>query len=463
MKRLKITMIFFMLAGLLLTACNNSSPSSNESGSPSASSGATDKTAEGGKEQKDVTLVVWVGGMNSSEEIEADKEKKEKEGKKIEGQVAATYNLIAAFEKEHPGVKLKFENHGWGEELTQNVQRAVLGGTAPDVVVGESQVGDFTRLGAFKALNIDDMKDDIISGTFKAATKDGEVYGLPLKSGTFALQYNRDVLRKAGYDPDKDIPTTWDELLKMSEEITKKGNGEYYGFMIEPSPGTGSMFRFHPWLQQLGSDFGTSEGDVLFNTPEALKVYEFQRNLSLTSPPGAAAMTDEGQILSALHSGKVAFQIDGPWQIDWAKGDKCDCGYARMPVPEAGKTGNSIIGNPIYSVLRDSKNPDLAEAFVKFIASPEGQAIQMREMAILPVNKKAIDLVPDYFTRYPEMKAFYDELEQSVNLSPLPEFKKNSSQIIDIWTILKTLVFDPKQDIKKAADQSQKDAEDQLK
>lgn len=45
--------------------------------------------------------------------------------------------LKEQFEKEHPGVTVNIEYHGWDETLRQNLFNALLAGTAPDIVVGK--------------------------------------------------------------------------------------------------------------------------------------------------------------------------------------------------------------------------------------------------------------------------------------------------------------------------------------
>lgn len=450
---------------LVITACSsNKKTESGESPDPSASQTASQSASA---EDSNVSLTVWVGGLADDNQIAGAQESAKKEGKTLLETDTAAYIAVTIkeeFMKKYPNVtEIKFQNRGWTEELSSNLQRAVLAGVGPDVVAGESQVADFARLGAFREIDIDEMKDDIIEGTIRSAIVDGKVYGLALKTGTLALQYNRDVLRKYGYDPDKDIPKTWDELLKISQDITARGKGENYGFMVDAVPGLGSMFRFHPLLLQLGINYGTDQGEATFDSPAHIKAYEFARALSQTSPPGATAMTDENQALQVVHTGKAAFQFDGPWQIDWAKQNKCDCGYARLPLPEGGKTGNTIIGNAIYSVLRDTKHPVEAEAFVKFLGSPEGQAIQMKVSSILPTNRKALELVPDFFTRFPEMQVFFDEVDQAENLSPIPTYTKNNGKIHDEWTLLKDQILNPKTNIADAAKNAQKQAEELLK
>lgn len=413
-------------------------------------------------QQAETTLVVWVAGFPADEQIQAEVDRAREANGPVNNQTRVAIELREQFEAQHPGVTVVFQDRGWTTELTANLQRAVLGGVGPDVVAGESQVVELAQLGLFRAIDASDIKG-LIPGTLKGATHEGVLYGLPYITGTFGLQFNRDVLRQAGYDPEADIPETWDELLAMSQDITAKGNGEYYGFMVDAAPGLGSIFRFDPWLKQLGTGFGTEDGGVIFNSPEHLRVYEFVRELSLTSPPGAAAMTDEGQILSQIHSGRAAFQIDGPWQLDWAAGAGCDCGYAKLPLPDAGRTGNTIVGNAFFSVLSDSKNPELAEAFVRWTASAEGQAIWLQNDTRLPTNTDSLKLVPDFFERFPDLEAFFTELTESDNVAPLPNWRKNPSRILDTWTELKTAILDPRQDIQQAADRAQQQAEDHLR
>lgn len=43
---------------------------------------------------------------------------------------------------------VKLENHGWDEELRQNLVTALLAGTAPDVMVGENFFQQYAELGA---------------------------------------------------------------------------------------------------------------------------------------------------------------------------------------------------------------------------------------------------------------------------------------------------------------------------
>ena len=53
---------------------------------------------------------------------------------------------------------------------------------------------------------------------------DGKVYGLPIAASARAMYYNKDVLKKAGYDM---LPTTWADFKTAAEKIKATGGGVF--------------------------------------------------------------------------------------------------------------------------------------------------------------------------------------------------------------------------------------------
>ena len=76
-----------------------------------------------------------------------------------------------------------------------------------------------------------------IDPSFVAYGTDGKAYAVAYKTSIFMLFYNKDLLSKAGLDPEK-APATWSEWQQMSDQITAAGAGEYWGGGIPPSPTT---------------------------------------------------------------------------------------------------------------------------------------------------------------------------------------------------------------------------------
>ena len=118
----------------------------------------------------------------------------------------------------------------------------VDGGTAPDLIVGESFIQPDARIGAYLPLD-DALKeagiyDNLIPGVHQNAMADGKLYAISLQTGVFAFEENRKVVEKAGLDPDE-WPATWGELLDRAAAITKAGNEEYYGYTLQGPVGCG--------------------------------------------------------------------------------------------------------------------------------------------------------------------------------------------------------------------------------
>ncbi len=109
-------------------------------------------------------LVVW------SELFVVDKMRTDPDGAGRYGRY-----LKEQFEREHPGVTVKFEYHGWDEELFQNVLAALSTGTAPDVIVGENFFHHYAELGALRPLDdaLTDVKDNLFLGRTKPRSSMG--------------------------------------------------------------------------------------------------------------------------------------------------------------------------------------------------------------------------------------------------------------------------------------------------
>ena len=67
----------------------------------------------------------------------------------------------------------------------------------------------------------------------KAYSVDGKVYAMGVSTWTNAWVYNKDLLKKVGYDS---IPATWDEFLTMCGKLKAAGITPY----LEPKDGLGN-------------------------------------------------------------------------------------------------------------------------------------------------------------------------------------------------------------------------------
>lgn len=97
-----------------------------------------------------------------------------------------------------------------------------------------------------------------------SAYPSGNFYSLPFSKSTEILYVNHDILEEVGVE----VPTTLEELKTVSKAI--------YEATGKPGFGYDSLSNlFITWVQQYGSGYTNNDGEVLFNTPEAVEAVEF--------------------------------------------------------------------------------------------------------------------------------------------------------------------------------------------
>lgn len=424
---IRLTNIWYIMVVIMLAAC----ASSTETGSPPALPTASPQPAAEDPEGP-VELVVWAEYW-TQHNMRADP------------QGAGRYGLYLKeqFEAEHPGVTVRIEHHGWDESLRQNLFNALLVGSAPDIVVGESYFQFFAELGALEPLDeaLGEHKANLVHGTYKAAEYRGQVYGIPAFTGIFALERNCQVVEAAGLDC-AEPPTTWAELLDHAAQITAAGDGEYYGYTLQgahlESNSVGSVLRIAAYMAQNGAALcqGPDCSEPYFDNPAALPVLEFIREIYQYTPPNLAFEPDEGTIYRALFQGRSAYQLAGSWHPEWAEREQCaDCRYSPIPLPPDGQPANVVVGNVIYAVLSQSQHPDLATEWVTMLVRDDVQDLVFPTTGRLPTTVGALErLRPEV---HAATQTFIDELLQSDELNPLPQWDADP---LALWTIYNELL-----------------------
>ena len=343
------------------------------------------------------------------------------------------------FKEMYPSVTLKFENFGWDEALRQNLVTALLGNTAPDVIVGENFFQQYADLGAMAPLDyvIVDIKDNLIPGTYAAAVTQGGVYGINQFTGCFGFERNPNVIEAAGLDP-SESPKTWDDLLEQAEIITKAGNGDYYGYTLQGPVGfsVGGIFRVAVYLKQAGADL-CQEGCTYpwFDNPKAEDVLLFLRKINKFTPPGLTFNPDEGQVYTQLFLGLSAYQICGSWHVNWAKDSGLDNAmYSGVPIPATGNPASIVVGNVINGVLTASKHKKEAAALCKVFTEDDIQDLVNPILGRMPSTRSALERLQP--TAGDADKAFINEL-LNADLGVLPQWRKDPQKL---WTIYNTLL-----------------------
>lgn len=94
------------------------------------------------------------------------------------------------------------------------------------------------------------------------------------------------------------------------------------------------------------------------------------------------------EVGDAFEQGKAAMEANGSWLVPTHVAAGIDLGIAPLPKGPAGQaTSINPTGTVVYA---NTKSPDAAWEFVKYLASPEAQTKLMELRASLPANKEVL-------------------------------------------------------------------------
>ncbi|MCE7982783.1 MAG: sugar ABC transporter substrate-binding protein [Caldilinea sp. CFX5] len=292
---------------------------------------------------------------------------------------AALEQLVAEFNASHPNIQVEMTKLSWGDYV-QKMLSAVAAGTPPDVTGGDSGL-PFNFYAQGEALLLDDLyegwKND---GTFDGLTQwgqdkwffDGHYVGVTWQIDARAIYYRTDLFEAAGLA----LPTTHDELLAAAEALTDVA-AEKYGLCIPGKAGSYDTDQFYMTLVlQNGGGLADVEGNPTFETPEHLAALNFEQELLAKAAPEGTPGYTFAEISRLYMQGQCAMVFNGGWFIQQLKQQAPDI-YAVTDIldPLTGQGPNAvqrIVGfyNP-WMVFKQSKHPEEALEFLKFMASPD--------------------------------------------------------------------------------------------
>src|SRR5688572_29701233 len=196
----------------------------------------------------------------------------------VEGE-AENFNAALDPFRDATGIDVQYEGLT-DYELT--LQTRVDGNDAPDLaqiaqpgkMISYASEGQLVDISPW--FNVDKLTEEQVGGFVDLTTFDGGVYGVYYKTDVKSIVwYPVAPFEAAGYS----IPTTWDELTALSDQIIADGNGNPWCIGIESEAADGWVAT--DWLEDIvlrtaGVDFYNQwwKHEVPFNSPEVLAAAE---------------------------------------------------------------------------------------------------------------------------------------------------------------------------------------------
>jgi len=350
--------------------------------------------------------------------------------------IPALNELISKFEAAHPNIKLTAQYIPTGDALIQKLITAVQSGTAPDISwLHADYMEDLVDADAIYEMNhfikgADGISDEELHKIYPALLQysswKGVLYSLPMEATDLALIYNKDMFREAGLDPERP-PQTWEELKEYSAKLTldknNDGNFERIGFFIPNYPAAGPLgnwmvWQFLPYIWQAGGYvIAEDQSKVTFNEEPGVKALTLWKELYQSQKLNM--FTNDYDI--AFASQRLAMAMDGPWNLPRYEEIVKDFDYGFAFLPSGPEKRATVVGGEYLAIFKQSKNPDAAWKFLKWMISPEAQAEWSILSKYLPIRKDVVEIpkYKKYLEEHPHFKVFFEQMDYAQAQRPI--------------------------------------------
>ena len=338
--------------------------------------------------------------------------------------------MVAAWNAKNPKEQVTAQEIPAGKTSEEVIGAAITAGNAPCLVFNTSPaaVPQFQKQGGLVAL------DDFPGGTTYVESRtgdaaaqykspDGKFYQLPWKSNPVMIFYNKDLMKKAGVDPENPPLATYDEFLATSDKIVSSGAAQAAIWPAPTSEFFQSWFDFYPlYAAESGGKQLVEDGKATFDDAAGTSVADFWATMY-----SKGYAQKEKYSADSFADGKAAMSIVGPWAVA-VYGDKVNWGGA--PVPTSAGTS----ADKTYT-FSDAKNVAIYSAckakgtawnVLKFATSKEQDGSLLEKTGQMPLRADLETTYPAYFQEKPDYTTFAAQAARTVEVPNVP----NS---IEIW------------------------------
>jgi multiple sugar transport system substrate-binding protein len=280
---------------------------------------------------------------------------------------------VAAFEKEYPNVKVNYVNAGTNKEEYTKLQNAIKAGSGgPDVAQIEyyalPQFALTDSLANLDQYGFAAFEKDYSASTWSSVRVNNGTYGLPQDSGPMALFYNKEVFDKNAIA----VPKTWAEYVAAAKKLHAADPTKY----ITSDTGDPGFALSMIW-QAGGRPFSADGRNVKINLADAgTKKWTSTWNQLIEGKLLAPVKEWSDDWFRALGDGTVASLVTGAWMPgnfqSSVPGGTGKWAVAPMPTYDGQQPVTAENGGSTQSVLKQSANPALAAAFVRWLNHGNG-------------------------------------------------------------------------------------------
>ena len=310
------------------------------------------------------------------------------------------------FSKTHKNVKIKYEPVA-STDARAKIELDGPAGVGADVFVApHDHIGALVNGGHVLENSNPAMLNDFVDAAKVGATYKGTVYGYPLAIETYALFYNKDLV--------KEPPKTWEDVVKFAASYNDKSQNKY-ALVWPVSDGYYNYMFMSSFGAQLFGPNGDDRAQHNINSAASVKglTYFQQLRAKILDVPSADMTGDFCN--SSFTEGKAAMIITGPWKTADFTTAGVNFGITTIPeFPGQGKPATSFSGVRLAFVSAYSEHPEEAAEFAAFLTQKENLEKRFAITKQLPPRK-------DITTNDPLSNGILAQTQYAVPMPTIPQ------------------------------------------
>jgi multiple sugar transport system substrate-binding protein len=329
------------------------------------------------------------------------------EGTSADGPAELTMLIASSGDAETAAVEDAVER--WGEEsgntvtvtvasdMNQELAQGFSGGNPPDIFyLDASQFANYASNGSLYAYGdqVDDP-DDFYESLRDTFTYEDTLQCAPKDFSTLALEINDAAWKKAGLT-DADIPTDWDQLASVAEQLT---SGDQVGLGLSPGIDRLGAFVVGNGGWWLNDDNTEATGA----SPEVVDALTYVQDNMKKGSFALSSQLDAGWGGEAFGTGKAAMTIEGNWIKGAMTNDYPDVKYTVAPMPAGPAGEGTLLFTQCWGIASDSDAQEQAVDLVNFLTSADQQLAFAEAFGVMPSRQSASG---DYESAFPEDQPF---------------------------------------------------------
>ncbi len=319
------------------------------------------------------------------------------------------------FEKEY-GIPVKYEavTHADAPGKLQTDGPAGLG--ADVFAAPHDHLGSMISSGLILENSFpEEYNNEFLRASIDGTTYDGTLYGFPTAIETYALFYNKDLVKK--------VPETFDEMIEQAKALTNVQENKY-GFMMEAA----NFYYIYSFMGGYGGyvfgENNTNPEEIGLNSEGAVKGAKLLQRLHNEVLPLKIEDITYDVKNSLFDEGKLAFDINGPWAVAGHRDAGVNFGVAPLPKLDNGKSPTSFSGIRALYINSYTKYPVASTLFAQFATSEE---MLLKRFEITGQIPPRTSLLENETIKNDEISAAF--LEQAQHAVPMP----NIPEMVGVW------------------------------